>query len=73
VAIDTVKKWSSKFDWTGRIQSFNTRILQHEAVTETVREAVAVQRQQIAEWSVRMTLYREQQWIVGLELQAPHG
>jgi|ERR1043166_188217 hypothetical protein len=33
-SLDTLKKWSSKFDWAERIQSFNAGLLQQQAETE---------------------------------------
>jgi len=63
VSIDTIKKWSSRFDWKGRIQSFNTGILQEQAAIEAT-----VQREQAAQWSARMAALREQQWIAAQKL-----
>src|SRR6478672_7726471 len=62
-SIDTIKKWSSKFHWKDRVQSFNTGIFQQQAAIEA-----EVQRKRFAEWSARMEAVRELQWIAALEL-----
>ncbi|MDB6059040.1 MAG: hypothetical protein JWO95_2884, partial [Verrucomicrobiales bacterium] len=52
------------------IQSFNAATFQEASVAE----AVALQRQEIVEWSARMRLQRELQWIAGQELlEAANG
>ena len=61
--IDTVRKWSSKFDWSERIQSFNAGILQQHAETEA-----ASQREQAAEWSARLADLRQQEWAASQKL-----
>jgi hypothetical protein len=61
--IDTIRKWSSKFDWSDRIQSFNAGILQKQAEAE----AVAL-REQAAEWSARMNELRRQEWLAAQKL-----
>jgi hypothetical protein len=54
---DTVKKWSSRFRWSDRIQSFNSGLLQQHA------EAAAASRaRQTADWARLTSRYREQEW-----------
>jgi hypothetical protein len=61
--IDTIRKWSSKFDWSDRIQSFNAGILQQHAEAE----AIAL-REQAAEWSARMNVLRREEWAAAQKL-----
>jgi hypothetical protein len=62
-SIDIIKKWSSKFSWSGRIQSYNAGLLQQQAEAEA-----ASQREQVAEWSARMTELRRQEWAAAQKL-----
>jgi hypothetical protein len=53
----TIKNWSSKFDWSARLQGFNSGLLQTQA-----RDQAALQVAQAADWNRRLNLYREQEW-----------
>jgi hypothetical protein len=64
-SIDTIKKWSSRFDWHSRIQSFNAQLLQQRAGADA-----AFEREQAALWSARMAELREQQWNTAQKLLA---
>lgn len=61
--ISTIKKWSSKFSWSDRIQSFNAGVLQQHAEAEAT-----AQRERAAEWSARMADLRQQEWTAGQKL-----
>jgi hypothetical protein len=54
---DTVKRWSSKYHWSDRIQSFNSGLLQQQAAAEA-----ATCRKTAADWTRRTSEYREQEW-----------
>ncbi len=62
-AIGTIKKWSSKFDWSDRIQSFNAGVLQQQAESEA-----ASRREQAAQWSARLAELRHQEWTAAQKL-----
>ncbi len=62
---DTLKKWSSRFHWRDRIQSFNSGLLQQQAETEA-----ALRAKQSADWARRTAEYREQEWAVAQKLHA---
>ena len=55
--LPTVKKWSSKYAWAERIQSFNTGLLQSSA-----GDIAANRRRQVADWADRLERFREQEW-----------
>ncbi len=55
--LPTVKNWSSKYDWSERINRFNSGLLEQEAQAET--EAA---RKAAADWAKRTAEYREQEW-----------
>lgn len=55
--LGTVKTWSAKFHWSQRIQSFDSGLLEQQAVAEA-----AVRRQHAADWARRTQEYREQEW-----------
>lgn len=61
----TIKNWSSRYNWSERIQSFNSGLLQQHAEAEA-----AAQRQRSADWTKRMDEYREQHWIASQKLLA---
>lgn len=52
-SLGTIKNWSAKYDWTGRIHAFNSGLLQQQ---------VDSQRQQAADWAKRINEFREQEW-----------
>jgi hypothetical protein len=52
-SLGTIKNWSSRYDWSDRIQSFNSGFLQQQ---------VDAQRQQAADWAKRVNEFREQEW-----------
>ncbi|MGZ4974197.1 MAG: hypothetical protein ACXWDN_15670, partial [Limisphaerales bacterium] len=60
-SLGTIKNWSSRYDWTERIQSFNSGFLQQQAET---------QRQQAADWAKRINEFREQEWNASQKLLA---
>jgi hypothetical protein len=53
----TVRNWSAKFDWSGRIQAFNSGLLEAAA-----RDQAALQLRHAADWNRRLNLFREQEW-----------
>jgi len=55
--LPTVKNWSSKYDWSERINRFNSGVLEQEAQAET--EAA---RKTAADWAQRTQQFREQEW-----------
>lgn len=59
----TVKKWSSRFRWSERVQSFNSGFLQQHAEGQA-----AMRAQQAADWARRTSEYREQEWEVAQKL-----
>jgi hypothetical protein len=61
--LDTVKKWSSRFRWSDRIQSFNSRLLQRRAEAEA-----ALRAQEAADWARRTKSYREEEWEISQKL-----
>jgi hypothetical protein len=61
----TIKKWSSKYDWTARIQTFNSGLL-----AEQVQHRARLQRQSDQEWAERLDHLREQEWQVSQRLLA---
>src|SRR4051812_12407929 len=63
--LPTVRNWSSKFDWSKRIQDFNSGILQEQAQAQS--ESM---RQQNARWSERVERLREQEWNAAQKLHA---
>jgi hypothetical protein len=64
-SLSTTKKWSSKFRWSGRIQSFNAGLLQQQAEAEA-----ASRQQQAADWARRTAEQREQDWAASQKLRA---
>ena len=61
--IDTVRRWSSKFDWRDRIQSFNAGVLQQQAEAEA-----AVRLEHAAEWASRLAYLRREEWSAAQKL-----
>jgi hypothetical protein len=55
--LGTVKNWSSKFDWSGRLQSFHSGLLQDQAQTQA-----GLQNAHAADWHRRLEQFREQEW-----------
>ncbi len=53
----TVRNWSAKFDWSGRIQTYNAGLLETGA-----RAQATLQLRQAADWHRRLDLFREQEW-----------
>ena len=62
--LDTVKKWSSRFRWSDRIQSFNSGLLQQQAEAQ-----VALCAQETADWARRSKNHREHEWEIAQKLQ----
>jgi hypothetical protein len=61
--IDTVRRWSSKFDWRDRIHSFNAGLLQQQAEAEA-----AVRLEHAAEWASRLASLRREEWSAAQKL-----
>lgn len=61
--LDTVKRWSSRFAWQDRLQSFNAGLLQRQVSVHAAR----VERQ-AADWARRDAEHREQQWAAAQKL-----
>lgn len=63
--LPTVKNWSSKYDWSERINHFNSGLLEQQAhaEAETARKAAA-------DWAKRNAEYREQEWVAAQKLLA---
>jgi len=61
--LGTVKNWSSKYDWTERLQSFNSGLLEQQAAA-----TAAVHARQAADWAQRTSHYREQEWQAAQQL-----
>ncbi|MDB6059855.1 MAG: hypothetical protein JWO95_3699 [Verrucomicrobiales bacterium] len=61
--LPTVKNWSSKYDWSERINHFNSGLLEQQAhaEAETARKAAA-------DWAKRNAEYREQEWVAAQKL-----
>jgi hypothetical protein len=55
--LGTVKKWSSRFRWGDRIQSFNAGLLQQQVAAE-----IALREEQVADWARRTCSHREREW-----------
>jgi len=64
-ALGTVKNWSSRFDWSGRIAAFNSGVLEQQA-----RSEAATQTRQAADWAARLDRFREQEWDAAQKLLA---
>jgi hypothetical protein len=63
-SLDTIKRWSSKFDWSNRIQTFNTGLLRQQ--TQATYDA---QLQHAADWTRRLHHLREQEWATAQQLR----
>jgi hypothetical protein len=55
--VETIRKWSSKFNWPDRIQTFNAGVLQQHAAAEATTLL-----EQAAERSARMAEMRQLEW-----------
>jgi len=53
----TVRNWSAKFDWPGRLQAYSSGLLEAGA-----RAQATLQLRQAADWNRRLDLFREQEW-----------
>ena len=63
--LPTVKNWSSKYDWSDRLQAFNSGLLQQQAQAET-----ALHLRHAADWAQRLDRFREQDWDAAQKLLA---
>ena len=63
--LGTVKNWSSKYDWSERLQAYHSGLLLEQA-----QEQALLQRQQIADWNRRLDQFREQEWEASQKLIA---
>ncbi len=64
-ALPTVKNWASKYDWSDRLNAFNSGLLQqHAAATARLQQDLA------ADWALRLRQFREQEWDAALKLLA---
>ncbi len=57
----TVKNWASKYDWSGRLNAFNSGLLQQHA---------QLQQDLAADWAERLRQFREQEWDAAQKLLA---
>lgn len=64
-SLGTVKNWSSKFDWSERLQAFNSGLLQQQA-----RDQTDLHLKQAADWAHRLNRFREQEWDAAQKLLA---
>ena len=65
IPLPTLKRWSSRFNWAQRIQSFNSGLLNHEA-----RAQADHHRLNHAAWAARLDSFREQEWETSQKLLA---
>jgi hypothetical protein len=63
--LPTVRNWSSKYDWSDRIQAYNTGLLQQQA-----RDHADIERRHAADWAARLAQFREQEWGASQKLLA---
>jgi hypothetical protein len=63
--LPTVKNWSSRFDWSNRLLSFNAGALQQHAA-----DNMEHQLKLAADWSERLNRFREQEWDAAQKLLA---
>jgi hypothetical protein len=63
--LSTVKNWSSRFDWSERIQAFNSGLLERQAAEEAARHS-----RDAADWAARLRRFREQEWEAAQKLLA---
>jgi len=63
--LSTVKKWSSKFAWSQRVQDFNAGLLQQHACQQA-----DLHRRHAAEWAERAQRLRDQEWHSAQKLAA---
>jgi hypothetical protein len=61
----TVRNWSSRFNWSDRIQTFNSGLLQQQANAQADTHA-----RQAADWAARLQNFREQEWDAAQKLLA---
>ncbi len=64
-SLNTIKRWSSKFDWTQRVQNFNAGLLDQQA-----RDLAAAHRRHTVDWADRLYRFREQEWAAAQKLSA---
>ena len=63
--LQTIKNWSSRFDWGNRILAHDSGSLQQHA-----RDRAELQRQSDQQWAARLDQIREQEWDVSQKLLA---
>jgi hypothetical protein len=56
-SLGCLKRWSAKYHWNDRIQSFNSGLLEQQ-----LKDQADARRQQAADWACRSNAYREQKW-----------
>src|SRR4051812_45856576 len=56
-SISNIKKWSSRFAWSRRLQTFNAGLLQDQAA-----QIADANRKNTADWTQRLHAFREQEW-----------
>jgi hypothetical protein len=59
----TIKKWSSKYQWTSRVQNLHAGLL-----SEQVQNRADILRQSDEEWASRLEHLRQQEWEVAQKL-----
>jgi len=64
-SLHAVKRWSAKYAWSERIQSFNTGLLRSSA-----REQAELQSRHAAAWADRLQRFREREWDASEKLNA---
>ena len=62
-SIDSIKKWSAKFDWSERIIAFDSGLLQQRAKAEAEAD-----QQQTAERSALMSQFRRREWAAATKM-----
>ena len=61
----TIQKWSGKFQWAGRINAYNSGLLEQQAQSEA-----ETRRKEAADWARRSNAFREQEWVATQKLLA---
>jgi hypothetical protein len=63
--LGTVRNWASKYDWSDRLNAFNSGLLhQHAASCARLQQDLA------ADWAERLRQFREQEWDAAQKLLA---
>ena len=64
-SLATVKNWACKYDWSDRLNAFNSGILQQHAAN-----SARLQQELAADWADRLNRFREQEWDAAQKLLA---